>query len=327
MILPRPGNDKQAAGSSSSPAVSCIRSCQVSPRDLGNASVVAAQIPAVRTIFLNALAEKRARAEESNMDTLAERRASKAPRRVIDGGESSKLRRSLRHSYNQQPQGGTTELELVVEIEVPHPRDPEEFPEFHEIADELDNRELEQLQTTAQRTGKGKSKVEAAPINWMKGQSQFTIQDALSGPTPGLQITLHQLLDCSPRLPRDLAELLRSSVPRVRKKQLIGTASALHAILHSSRESVGSEVACEASLGTEENIECLYIEAWVGDFKVLEVLVDAGAMLDLISSGLVNRLKLTRYPVSGLGMRLADDHRVVLQNYVWVDVMVAGILA
>ena len=57
MILPRPGNDHQLGGSSSSPAVSCIRSSQVSTRDLGNACVVAAQIPAVRTIFQNALAE------------------------------------------------------------------------------------------------------------------------------------------------------------------------------------------------------------------------------------------------------------------------------
>jgi len=50
-------------------------------------------------------------------------------------------------------------------------------------------------------------------------------------------------------------------------------------------------------------------------------------MLDLISSQLVDRLGLGRFPVSGLGMRLADDRLVVLRNYVWLDVVVAGVLA
>ena len=61
--------------------------------------------------------------------------------------------------------------------------------------------------------------------------------------------------------------------------------------------------------------------------KVPEVLVDAGAMLDLISSQLVDTLRLQRFPVSGLEMRLADDRLVVLKNYVWLDVIVAGVLA
>ena len=50
-------------------------------------------------------------------------------------------------------------------------------------------------------------------------------------------------------------------------------------------------------------------------------------MLDLISSQLVDRLGLERFPVSGLGMRLADDRLVILRNYVWLDVVVAGVLA
>lgn len=162
----------------------------------------------------------------------------------------------------------------------------------------------------------------------MKGQLPFTIQDAPSGPSPGLNITLPQLLDCSPRLRRDLAELLRSSVPRVRKKRLseanpIGEQVALH----STRLMLGNEVVSEESPGSDDNIECLYIEAWMGDYLIPEVLVDAGAMLDLISSQLVTKLKLKRFPVSGLGMRLADDRLVILRNYVWIDVVVAGVLA
>jgi len=120
----------------------------------------------------------------------------------------------------------------------------------------------------------------------MKGQNPFIIQDALIGPASQLQITLHQLLDCSPRLRRDLAELLRSSVLRSRKKKLIlGKKPAAAPItLHSAQYAIGRDIVSEAAEGSEENVECLYIEAWVGKVKVPEVLVDAGAMLDLISS-------------------------------------------
>jgi len=162
----------------------------------------------------------------------------------------------------------------------------------------------------------------------MKGQVPFTIQDALSGPSPGLNITLPQLLDCLPRLRRDPAELLRSSVSRVRnRKQQANCGMVLQVALHSSKQTLGNRVVSEAAPGSDEKIECLYIEAWVGNYLVPEVLVDAGAMLDLISSQLVAKLKLKRFPVSGLGMRLADDHLVILRNYVWIDVVVAGILA
>ena len=173
-----------------------------------------------------------------------------------------------------------------------------------------------------------KQKTPVAPINWMKGQVPFTIQDALNGPSPGLNMTLPQLLDCSPRLRRDLAELLRSSVPRARKKDSAGSKGEVHPIsLHSTKLILGHEVTSEASPGIEDNIECLYIQAWIGNFKVPEVLVDAGAMLDLVSTKLVDQLRLERFPVSGLGMCLADDRLVVLKHYVWIDIVVAGVLA
>ena len=55
-ILPRPGNNKQKVGTMA--PVSCLRSCSVSQEDIGVACVVAARIPAVPTIFKNALVEK-----------------------------------------------------------------------------------------------------------------------------------------------------------------------------------------------------------------------------------------------------------------------------
>lgn len=54
------------------------------------------------------------------------------------------------------------------------------------------------------------------PINWMRGQKQYSLQDALNNVTP--KISFLQLLDVTPHLRRELAELLQSSVPCVRKK-------------------------------------------------------------------------------------------------------------
>lgn len=56
------------------------------------------------------------------------------------------------------------------------------------------------------------------------------------------------------------------------------------------------------------------------------MLVDAGWILGLISTQLVDTLQLERFPVSGLRMRLADDPLVVDRNYVWLDVVVASVL-
>lgn len=118
------------------------------------------------------------------------------------------------------------------------------------------------------------------------------------------------------------------SVRRVRKKKATNRSSITEpASLHSSKLTLGHEATSEASPGTEDDIECLYIEAWVGNYKIPEVLVDAGAMLDLISTQLVDKLTLERFPVTGLSMRLADDRLVVLKNYVWLIIVVAGVLA
>ncbi|KAG0134396.1 hypothetical protein HOY82DRAFT_602670 [Tuber indicum] len=171
-----------------------------------------------------------------------------------------------------------------------------------------------------------KNKGVVALINWMKGQKSFTIQDDLHGPTPSLQITLPQLLDCSRRLQQDLAELLRSSITHVRKKKsspITGPSAAIH----TSKLVSGYEVVSEAEPAHEGNTECLYTEAWIGRERIPDVLVDAGAMLDLISTQLVEKLQLRRFPVSGLRMRVADTHLVVLKYYVWIDVVVAGVLS
>ena len=194
--------------------------------------------------------------------------------------------------------------------------------------DEIDRVASERGEPERAPLRKLRKRAEIAPIYWMRDQSPFRIRDALTGSASPLQITLPQLLDCSPRLRHDLAELLQSSVPRSQKKRLSsGKAQAEPITLHSAKEQVGRNVLSEANPELQENIKCLYIEAWVGKNQLPEVLVDAGVMLDLISTQLINKLGLERFSVSGLGMGLADDRLVVLRNYIWLDVVVAGVLA
>ena len=330
-IIQRQLSEKAAVTCSPASPVSCVRSCSVTTRDLGTACTIAARIPAVRTIFENALAEKRARVEEGDMESLAGQRAPKLLRRNNEPGEGSVPRRSLRTAHHPRTSGRGQEIATTVEHEDNDDADYRSGTGQQEEVLAEENEDEEDVIMVLPRSlasKKGKQRAEVAPINWMKGQTPFTIQDALDGPSPGLSITLPQLLDCSPRLRRDLAELLRSSIPRTRKKKgPIQQKRIPPANLHSAKFSFKNQVSSEASPGIEENIECLYIEAWMGDFKIPEVLVDAGAMLDLVASKLVDALQLERFPVTGLGMRLADDRLVVLRNYVWMDVVVAGVLA
>jgi len=148
--------------------------------------------------------------EDADGEGLSSQRAAKAPRRVVDAGESSSLRRSLWQANNPLAHGRGAELKLVVEIDVAESSTQQDEADLIEVMDIVDNsqsRETNRLYQHTSTINKGKEKAEAIPIKWMKGQVPFTIQAALSRPSPGLNITLPQLLDCSPRLRRDLAEL------------------------------------------------------------------------------------------------------------------------
>ena len=77
----------------------------------------------------------------------------------------------------------------------------------------------------------------------------------------------------------------------------------------------------------DDDVACLYIDAWIGKKLVEDVLVHGGAMLDHISEDVANMLKLEKHVVRGLGMRLADDSLVRLNHYVWADIIVRGVVA
>lgn len=156
------------------------------------------------------------------------------------------------------------------------------------------------------------------PINWMRGQKQYSLQDALIDVTP--KISFPQLLDVSPRLRRELAELLRSSIPRARKQ---GKASVPVGNIALAKN---TSVMLTEAHGDDE-VNCLYIDAWIGKKLFGDVLVDGGAMLDLISQETAESLALEKHVVKKSGMRLADNRLLRLDYYVWADLIVAGVIA
>jgi len=226
--------------------------------------VVAARIPAVRTIFENALAEKRARVEDVEIERETGQRASKLMRRTGEMGEPSVPRRSLRQTNNRLTYGRGPDFRagsVSDEEEGQRNITVEQQQGDVEILDDVCDMEEViglRLPSPVEQPRKSRKKLELAPINWMKGQAPFTIQEALNAPTPGLNITLPQLLDCSPRLRRDLAELLSSSVPRTRKKTIsTATQAVQRPNMHSAKFTIGKDVTSEAFPCTDDNIECL----------------------------------------------------------------------
>ena len=67
----------------------------------------------------------------------------------------------------------------------------------------------------------------------------------------------------------------------------------------------------------DEEVICLYIDAWIGKRKLSKTLVDSGAVVELISRKVVYDLDL---PVQRMDekwtLQLADDGHATVQEYV-----------
>jgi len=75
------------------------------------------------------------------------------------------------------------------------------------------------------------------------------------------------------------------------------------------------------------NAEAMYIDTWVGDTKITDILVDGGSMVDLIGMQVAQQLDLPLHGTTDMGIRLADDTLIALDYYVWLDINVGGVLA
>lgn len=194
-ILQRGLQDSSNPVATASSPVSCLRSCPVSRRDLGNACVVAARIPAVRTIFENALVEKRARVDEGDSESISGQRAPKVVRRLLEPGESSRLCRSLRSTNNPLAYRKGPEISAVADEDAEEEdtivvSPPEDIMGVIDDLEEIQTPTAGRFQPVVSQPRRLKAKMETVPINWMKGEAPFTIRDALNGPETRLQISL-----------------------------------------------------------------------------------------------------------------------------------------
>ncbi|KAL7269894.1 hypothetical protein RUND412_007412 [Rhizina undulata] len=69
----------------------------------------------------------------------------------------------------------------------------------------------------------------------------------------------------------------------------------------------------------------MYIPAVVEGAEVDYILIDGGAMIELIGSNLVIRLGLKSFVSERMDIYMADDSVMVLDSYMWLHVVVAGV--
>ena len=117
-IQHRPVIEQTVKTSVSMPMVACIPSWKVSNSELEKACIVASQIPAVGTIFANAMAEKPAGVEDGDSESVTGWRAAKALRRFRELSDKSRPSRWLRSTNNPLAYGRSSELDPLVEEEV-----------------------------------------------------------------------------------------------------------------------------------------------------------------------------------------------------------------
>lgn len=324
------GKENQVSGNS----IACVQVVAVAAhkRIVGQACATLMRMPAVAAIFENAMVDKRVRVEDDDYELPG--RSTKQPRTQ---GPTTRSGTTPGHSTRSQapPQvlidttpepDPESEEDVTIVLRQRGPGERTGIPVSRE-SQEAQTSGSEQPVAQPASIGKGKRSVKAGapvpPINWMRGQKQYSLQDALNDVTP--KISFPQLLDVSPRLRRELAELLRSSVPRTRKKTKGGSSG-------QEMEASAATLAKQTPLALteahgDEEVTCLYIDAWIGKQLVGDILIDGGAMLDLISQEIVDQLKLEKHIVRGLGIRLPDDSLVRLDHYVWADVIVSGVVA
>ena len=155
----------------------------------------------------------------------------------------------------------------------------------------------------------------------LRGQKQYDLEEVLRSIQP--EISLAQLLDASATLRKQLYCHLRSIIPRTRRHTYKATDTV--GIVHeqAARPPIITSRAKE-DLG---DAEAMYIDAWVGDTKITDILVDGGSMVDLIGTNVAQQLDLTLHKTADMGIRLADDTLIALDYYVWLDINVGGVLA
>ena len=157
---------------------------------------------------------------------------------------------------------------------------------------------------------------ETVPINMARDRNRFSVDSFLDVP---VTMPIWQLLDRSPQVRAQLARAMASLKPTRRGRRQVTAAVPIS-------KDVPPQIDTEAH--EEEDVVCLYIEAWIGSKRVGKTLADTGAVVELINPRLVESLRLQVYEMDEQWtLQLANDDLARVQRYVWALVNVAGVVA
>ena len=122
-----------------------------------------------------------------------------------------------------------------------------------------------------------------------EGKSRFQVGALLDTP---VTLPMWLLLDRSPQLRVQLARAMASFRPTRRGKKFagpnpFGTAAAT--------SKFWTPPVIETVAHKDEEVICLYIDAWIEEHKISKTLVNSGAVVELISRKVVQDLELTVY--------------------------------
>lgn len=154
------------------------------------------------------------------------------------------------------------------------------------------------------------------PIRIIKaGQlKRYDIADTLCGWQ--VHMSMAQLLDRSPQIRTQLVRYLQSDKPLRRPKRRtaqVATAQVMKVLDEGFDEDTGP-------------ISCMYIRAFVKGVQVDRTMVDSGAVIELISPGLVKRIGLhTLQMDKKWSLKLANDIIVPITQYTLIPLNVEGI--
>ncbi len=155
-----------------------------------------------------------------------------------------------------------------------------------------------------------------------KGKDRLQVVAFLDTP---VTLPMWQLLHRSPQLRVQLAHAMASSRPAKRGKKS-ARLNPVGAAVTASKS--WAPPAIKTMAHEDEEVICLYIDAWIGKQKLNMTLVDSGAVVKLISQKVVHDLDLPVHQMDEKWtLQLADDGHATVQEYVWDTVNVAGVRA
>lgn len=164
---------------------------------------------------------------------------------------------------------------------------------------------------------------DTTPINMAKDRSRFHVSSVLD---TMVQLPLYQLLDRSPQIRTQLARAMASSKPAKRGGKK--TVNEAHAAVVIPSETNPLFPAITTLAHDDNDVTCLYIEAWIGENLVGKTMLDTGAIIELASPDLVHKLGLETFKMTeDWVLQMADDGCATVTSYTWVPVNVAGVCA